>query len=121
MFGDDAGRTANEISGDGREDVEDAVLGPAGDDGFGGLVLEAVLPGQPVGEGGPEFGQPGGGGVARFALPDGLDPGLGDVLRGGEVGLAQAQVDDRLPLGFEFLGPGTDGEGGTRRDAPDTW
>ena len=45
------------------------------------------------------------------AVFEGLYGGLDDVGRGGEIGLAYAQVYDVHPLRREFAGAGEDGEG----------
>ena len=53
----------------------------------------------------------GGGCIAVMAIPDRLDGGFGDVVRGPEVGLTDAQIDDVAPLGGQGIGTGQDGEG----------
>ena len=62
-------------------------------------------------------GRPCGGAVVRPALVERLLGGFHDVARGGEIGLADLQVDDVLALRFQRAGPHQHIEGGFHPDA----
>ena len=59
-----------------------------------------------------ELRDTGAGGVAMLAFGECALTGLDDVVRRGEVGLSDAEVDDRASLGGEPVGFGEDFEGG---------
>ena len=58
-----------------------------------------------------------GGGVAVGAVAQGLHAGLDDVFRRAEVGLADAEIDDVVAFGGEFLGAGQHLEGALGAEA----
>ena len=95
----------------GEHGVEAGVLGAAGDDDLGGLVIESVVGLELLADGGTQFGNAGGRrvlGEAGVERPHGR--GL-DVLGRIEIGLAGAEADDVLALGFHGLGLAIDGKG----------
>ena len=71
-----------------------------------------------AGDGGSQLDNAVGGGVAGVAVLHGLDGGGADVLGGGEVGLAEAEVKDGDPLGPQLPGQGP---GRQRRAFSGTW
>jgi len=81
---------------DGETEVGDALLGADGDDGFGfGIEIDVVAGLVPVADGLAQTGDAAGDGVAvGGGLLRGLDHLVDDVLGGGAVGIAHAEVDD---------------------------
>ena len=67
----------------------------------------------------PEVGDAAIFGVLGEIIPDGLDPGLFDVLGSREVRFPDAQVDDVFPLGPHGIGFGRYLEGRGRADFVD--
>src|SRR5437763_13816396 len=84
----------------------DRVLGAVGDDDLLRRVADGVGLLVPLGDGLAQLGGAGGGGVARVAGLGGAGGGGADVLGGGEVRLAEAEVEDVDALGLHLLGLG---------------
>ena len=81
---------------DGETEVGDAFFGADGDDGFGvGIDVDGVAGFVPIGDGFAQARDAPGDGVAMGdRLLRGLDHLVDDVLGGGAVGIAHAEVDD---------------------------
>jgi hypothetical protein len=94
------------------EDVVQRVLAAVGDHHVGGVDLQAAVA---LGLGRDRLPQGRLAGRGRVAVVGRVRGGalgrLDDVVRGGEVRLARAEADDRLPGGLERLGLGRDGQG----------
>ena len=90
--------------GQGRE--EERGLGAGADDHVLRPELQAALGAGLLGDGAAQRGCAGRGGVARVAGLDCFDPGLRDVLKRRHVRLADFEMDDGPPGGFERLGAG---------------
>ncbi len=103
----------------GLDEVEEGGLGPGRDDDLLRAVLEAEVVLEALGDGLAQGQDAVALGVFREVVADGLDPGLLDVLRRGEIGLADAEVDDVDPFGLHGLGLGRDLQGGGGADALD--
>ena len=102
------------------EQVVEAVLAAAGHQDLAGLVGQAVIGLEAVGDGGFQFRGAAHRGVAGKALPDGPDGGLPDVVRGVEIRLPHPEVDYIDSLRLELIGLGIQGQGGGRGNLADT-
>jgi len=80
-----------------QEGQVDGLRGSVGDDHLGGVGLQVLPLPVAVHEGFPQFRDAPRGGVVGEPVGDGLLEGLGDGLRGGEIGLFTAHVDDLQP------------------------
>ncbi len=120
--GDPEGRRDDDLLAlvdQGLDEVEEGRFRAGGDDDLLGAVLEAVVLLEPLGDGLAEGGDAVVLRVFREIVPDGLDPGVLDVLRRREIRLADAQVDDVEALGLHGLGLGRDLERGGGADSLD--
>ncbi len=101
-------------------DVEDRLLGSRRHEdvlaGAGRGLFPPVFPRDGV----PKPRVPGGVGVLRPAGHDRRDPGSGDEVRRGKVGLPQAEVHDVHAAGREGLGGPRDGRGRRGRQVRDS-
>ena len=102
------------------EQVVEAVLAAAGHQDLAGLVGQAVIGLEAVGDGGFQLRGAAHRGVAGKALPDGPDGGLPDVVRGVEIRLPHPEVDYIDSLRLELIGLGIQGQGGGRGNLADT-
>src|SRR5437667_9785878 len=75
-----------------------------GNNDLRGLVAEAVLAFELVGDGLAQLGDAAGGRVLSEALVECLDGSIFDVLRGIEIRFTRAKTDHILSLGFHLFG-----------------
>ena len=94
----------------GQDDVVTGVLAAAGNDDLRGLIGQAVLLFELVGDGLAQLGDAAGGRVLGEPVIEGLDRRILDVLRGVEIGLPRAKTDHVQPLRLHLLGLGIDGQ-----------
>ena len=100
--------------------LEDGLLAAVGDEHLGGVDLQMRGRRDRGGQRLAQLGQSGRGGVAVVArIARGLDGGLDDVLRGGEVGLAGAEADHGPAGGLQRLRGRVHGEGRRGLDRAD--
>jgi hypothetical protein len=86
----------------GQHGVEDDLLAARGDDGLGGLVVEAVIALHLGADRLTQGGRSRHGRVPRVVVADRLDPGFLDVVGGREVGLAGGEANDVLAGRFHL-------------------
>ncbi len=96
------------------------MLAAAGHHDLAGLIAQAVIGLEAVGDGLFQFRGAAHRGVAGKALPDGPDGGLPDIVRGVEIRLPYPEVDYVNPLRLELIGLGIQGQGGGRGNLADT-
>ena len=101
------------------EGIEKRELAAGSEDRFVGRVVGAEVAGVALDDGFAHLGDAGDDGVAREVLVDGLDGGVLDVARRGEVGLAGSEVDQLGALCAQSGGFRGDGHGGGDFDASD--